>query len=200
MAEQHRLRGLPASPGSENGGMAARAGRRRRSSAAAVAATGAAAGAVKVKEEPQEQRRHAAKAPRQREEVVDLLTDSDSGDENVEPVASAAPRLATEPPRPRTKASHHAAAHGTLRLTCVSVPARNALAELLVRGCTPLRSVAAALAQRCLQGGSEADAAHLRLSLEGSQAPLEHALTVKAAGLRNGSCILVGLVEVGMDR
>ncbi|KAL4443311.1 hypothetical protein ABPG75_011048 [Micractinium tetrahymenae] len=200
MAEQCRLRGLSSGPGSASdgeggGGVAKRAGRRRRSSAAAAAA---AAAAVVVKQERQEQLQRRAR-PQRQEEVVDLLSDSDADIENVAPAArggtqkGGAARPAVAPSQPRTKAVHPTAAHPTLRLTFASALSGDVLAEVRVRGCTPLRSVAAALAARCLEGGSEADGGCLQLSLEGSTALLEHDLTVKTAGLQDGSCVIVGL-------
>lgn len=194
MTEQRRLRGLPASGGgSDGGGAAAPAGRRRRSTAAAAAAAGGPAPAVAVKEEQQEERRRTV-YPQRQAEVVELLSDSDCDAENVEPPARGAARPATAAPRPRTKAVCPASALSTLRLTFASAHGGDTLAEVLVRGCTPLRSVAAALAARCLEGGGDADAvAHLQLSLEGSGAPLEQGLTVKAARLQDGARILVAL-------
>lgn len=186
MAEQRRLRRLSASPAI--GGVAKRGGRRR---------SGAAAAAVVVKEEQHRQRHQPAKH-RQQEEVVDLLTDSDS-DSGLEEHGPSARRATARPTaaacQPRTKASHPVSAHQTLRFTLAG-PNGNALAEVAVRGCTPLRAIATALAARCLDGGSGTEAPQLQLCVEGSRAPLDQALTVKAAGLHDGSRILVGLPEV----
>ena len=96
------------------------------------------------------------------------------------------------PGGPRTAASHPPS---TLRLSfrAAAGTARQRLAVMRARTCTPLQRVLEALAVRCLEGGCAADVAALALSLGTARLDPEH--TVRQAGLQDGDLIEVTLVQ-----
>ncbi len=123
-------------------------------------------------------------------EVISLLS---SESEDAGPAAQhASTSGAGGPGGPRTAASHPLPA---LRLSfrAAAGTARQRLAVMRVRTCTPLQRVLEALATRCLEGGCAADAAALALSLGTAQLDPEH--TVRQAGLQDGDLIEVSLVQ-----
>lgn len=191
MEQQRRERSLAFTPAGNLGGGAAGAGGRRgrRGSLSSVKA--------KVKAEPltaakpvQRQQRQQQQPKRQQQqgggggaETISLLF-SESEDEGpaVRP-GSGAPRTAASHPPPTLRLSFRAAA-GT---------ARQRLAVVRVRTCTPLQQVMEALAALCLEGGCAADAAGLALSLGTARLDPEH--TVRQAGLQDGDLVEVSLMQ-----
>lgn len=189
MEQQRRERSLAFTPAGNlgGGGSFGAGGRRgRRGSLSSVKA--------KVKAEPltaakPAQRQRQPKRQQQQQgggggvETISLLS-SDSEDEGpaVRP-GSGAPRTAASHPPPTLRLSFRAAA-GT---------ARQRLAVVRVRTCTPLKQVMEALAACCLEGGCAADAAGLALSLGAARLDPEH--TVRQAGLQDGDLIEVSLMQ-----